>query len=266
MNALLALPPGVRYAECVRAIVARLRALGLPHEVIPFRAPRAARDTSGAAVVLSHVGTGRRTLYFSGHYDVVPETTPGQCAPVVRGKTLFGRGTCDMKGGLAAMLYAAVALQRVGAPLDGRVGLVFVPDEEIGGDLGAKWMRANHYAELDPEYVIDEGGFGSRDMLTPGKLVFGISVAEKRIMWLRLRAEGVAGHGSQPHDKNPNEHLMAALGRLFAQPPAAAPFPACRRCASPARRCRRGCARGCLRHGDRAACRGTSTAARRSRA
>src|SRR4029079_17758519 len=62
-------------------------------------------------------------------------------------------------------------------------------------------------------------------MFTGGKLVFGISVAEKRIMWLRLHAEGVAGHGSQPHDKNPNEHLMAALGRLFAQPPAAAPFP-----------------------------------------
>jgi len=41
----------------------------------------------------------------------------------------------------------------------------------------------------------------------------------------RLRAEGVAGHGSQPHGQNPNEHLMAALGRLFAQPPAAAPFP-----------------------------------------
>jgi acetylornithine deacetylase/succinyl-diaminopimelate desuccinylase-like protein len=102
---------------------------------------------------------------------------------------------------------------------------MFVPDEEVGGDMGAKWMRANHSDELDPEYVIDEGGFGSRDMFTPGKLVFGISVAEKRIMWLRLRAEGVAGHGSQPHDKNPNEHLMAALGRLFAQPPAAAPFP-----------------------------------------
>jgi acetylornithine deacetylase/succinyl-diaminopimelate desuccinylase-like protein len=102
---------------------------------------------------------------------------------------------------------------------------MFVPDEENGGDFGAKWMRANHYRELDPEYVIDEGGFGSRDMFTPGKLVFGISVAEKRIMWLRLRAEGVAGHGSQPHDRNPNERLMAALGRLFAQPPAGAPFP-----------------------------------------
>src|SRR5258708_32499879 len=62
-------------------------------------------------------------------------------------------------------------------------------------------------------------------MFTAGKLVFGISVAEKKIMWLKLRAEGVAGHGSQPHDRNPNEHLMLALARLFATPVTAAPFP-----------------------------------------
>ena len=90
--------------------------------------------------------------------------------------------------------------------------------------MGAAWMRANHYDELDPEYVIDEGGFGSRDMFTANKLVFGISVAEKKLLWLRLRAEGVAGHGSQPHGQNPNEHLMKALSRLFADPISAAPF------------------------------------------
>ena len=110
-------------------------------------------------------------------------------------------------------------------PLTRDVLLMFVPDEEVGGTMGAEWMRKNHYAELDPEYVIDEGGFGSRDMFTAGKLVFGISVAEKKIMWLKLRAEGVAGHGSQPHGQNPNEHLMRALARLFAEPIAAAPFP-----------------------------------------
>src|SRR5260221_14454350 len=62
-------------------------------------------------------------------------------------------------------------------------------------------------------------------MFTAGKLVFGISVAEKRIMWLRLRAEAVGGHGSQPQDQNPNDHLLRALSRLFAEPVAAAPFP-----------------------------------------
>src|SRR4029453_15405860 len=110
---------------------------GLPHKRVPYRAATGERDQSGAAVVLSSVGSGARTLYFSGHYDVVPVTTPAQCTPVLRGKTLFGRGSADMKSGLASMLYAAVALQRLRGALGGRVELVFVPDEETGGRRGS---------------------------------------------------------------------------------------------------------------------------------
>jgi len=186
----------------------------------------------GRSILLARLkgdGTGGKPILLESHMDVVP-TDPSRWkedpfgAAIADGK-VWGRGTIDMKGIGTSYLYAFLQLHRSKVPLTRDVLLMFVPDEEIGGDLGAKWMRANHYAALDPEYVIDEGGFGSRDMFTPGKLVFGISVAEKRIFWLRLRAEGVAGHGSQPHDKNPNEHLMAALGRLFATPPPAAPFP-----------------------------------------
>jgi acetylornithine deacetylase/succinyl-diaminopimelate desuccinylase-like protein len=99
-----------------------------------------------------------------------------------------------------------------------------VPDEEIGGGLGAAWMREKHYADFEPEYILDEGGFGSRDLFSPGTLVFGISVAEKKILWLELTAEGVAGHGSQPHDQNPNDRLVRALARLLAEPMPTSPF------------------------------------------
>src|ERR1700682_1852905 len=85
-------------------------------------------------------------------------------------------------------------------------------------------MIANHFAELDPEYVIDEGGFGSRDLFAPGRLVYGISVAEKKIFWLKVRAEGVAGHGSQPNDQNPNDRLARALARLLVEPDGARLF------------------------------------------
>ena len=135
-------PPGNAYPECVRAISSRLRALGLPSETVKYRPAKGSRDESGAAVVMSSVGTGKRTLYFSGHYDVVPVTTPGQCKPVMKGKTPFGRGSADMKSGLASMLYAAVALKRLDIPLDGRVGLVFVPDEETGGHRGSGFLAA----------------------------------------------------------------------------------------------------------------------------
>ena len=186
----------------------------------------------GRSILLARLkgnGTGGKAILLESHMDVVP-TDPARWtqdpfgAQIADGK-MWGRGTIDMKGIGTSYLYAFIMLHRMKVPLTRDVLLMFVPDEEIGGALGAEWMRKNHYAELDPEYVIDEGGFGSRDMFTAGKLVFGISVAEKKLMWLRLRAEGVAGHGSQPHDQNPNDHLMQALSRLFAQPVAAAPFP-----------------------------------------
>ncbi len=69
--------------------------------------------------------------------------------------------------------------------------------------------------------MLDEGGFGSRDLFAPGKLVYGISVAEKKLIWLKVRAEGISGHGSQPIEQNPNDHLVKALARLLGQPEAA---------------------------------------------
>ena len=129
-----------------------------------------------------------------------------------------------MKGLGVVQLMAFSALKRQNVPLARDVILMAVPDEETGGTLGAEWMRKEHYADIDPEYMLDEGGFGSRDLFAPGKLVFGISVAEKKILWLKLRAEGIAGHGSQPHDQNPNDRLVRALARLLGEPLPRSPF------------------------------------------
>ena len=160
---------------------------------------------AGKAVVLMH------------HMDVVPaDRTQWKTDPFT--PTLQGNGTMDMKGQGVAHLVAFLMLKRQRVPLARDVIFLAEPDEEVGGALGARWMIANHYAEIDPEYVIDEGGFGSRELFAPGKLVYGISVAEKKIVWLKVRAEGVAGHGSQPNDQTPNDRLVRALARLLAQP------------------------------------------------
>jgi acetylornithine deacetylase/succinyl-diaminopimelate desuccinylase-like protein len=131
---------------------------------------------------------------------------------------IWGRGAIDMKGTGVLQLYAFLTLARQQIPLDRDVIFLAVNDEEIGGMMGTRYLLDHHYDELDPEYVLDEGGFGSREIFVNGKLVFGISVAEKRALWLRVTAHGVAGHGSQPHDQNPNDKLMRALNRLFNQP------------------------------------------------
>jgi acetylornithine deacetylase/succinyl-diaminopimelate desuccinylase-like protein len=172
---------------------------------------------AGKALVLLH------------HMDVVPadraqwKTDP--FTPTIRDNELWGRGAFDMKGQGVAQLVAFLMLKRQRVPLARDVILLAEPDEEVGGATGARWMIANHYAEIDPEYVIDEGGFGSREMFAAGKLVYGISVAEKKIVWLKIRAEGVAGHGSQPIEQNANDHLVNALQRLLAEPPGARNVP-----------------------------------------
>src|SRR5437867_8983945 len=154
------------------------------------------------------------------HFDVVPaDRTQWKMDPfsaTIQDDALWGRGAFDMKGLGVSHLMAFLLLKRQHVPLSRDVILLAEPDEEIGGAMGARWMIANHFAELDPEYVLDEGGFGSADLFAPGKLVYGIAVAEKKIMWLKVRATGVAGHGSQPHDQNPNDRLLRALSRLLA--------------------------------------------------
>src|SRR5690349_14760090 len=108
-------------------------------------------------------GTGGKAILLESHMDVVP-TDPARWkqdpfgAEIVDGR-IWGRGTIDMKGIGTSYLYAFIVLNRMKVPLTRDVLLLFVPDEEVGGVLGAEWMRQNHYAELDPEYVIDEGGF-----------------------------------------------------------------------------------------------------------
>ena len=178
----------------------------------------------GRSIVLARLkGAGSaKPLLLLHHMDVVPtDPTRWRHDPfggeIADGK-IWGRGTMDMKGLGVVQLMAFLSLKRQQVPLSRDVILMAVPDEETGGKLGAEWMRTNHYPEIDPEFILDEGGFGSRDLFAPDKLVFGISVAEKKILWLKLRAEGVAGHGSQPHDQNPNDRLIRALGRLLSEP------------------------------------------------
>jgi len=179
-----------------------------PGKVIVYARLKATLSpAAGKAILLLH------------HMDVVPadraqwKTDP--FTPTIKNNELWARGAMDMKGQGVAQLLAFLRLKRDRVPLTRDVILLAEPDEEVGGAMGARWMIANHYAELDPEYVIDEGGFGSRDLFAASKLVYGIAVAEKKIVWLKLRAEGVAGHGSQPNDQNPNDRLVRALARLL---------------------------------------------------
>ncbi len=182
-----------------------------PGKVIVVARLKAARTpVAGKPILLMH------------HMDVVPADKSrwslDPFSAAIRDGDLWGRGSMDMKGIGVAHLLAFVNLKRQQVPLNRDVILMAVPDEEMGGGAGARWMLEHHFADLDPEYVLDEGGFGSRDLFAPGKLVYGISVAEKKLVWMKVRVEGVSGHASQPIPQNPNDHLVRALAHLLAEP------------------------------------------------
>ncbi|HXI28135.1 MAG TPA: M20/M25/M40 family metallo-hydrolase, partial [Vicinamibacterales bacterium] len=130
-------PPGREYSTCVDAIERALDDLAFAHERIAIASPDAPR-----AAVAAWVGSPGPTLYFHGHYDVVPAFQPSQFEPRLEGDTMFGRGTSDMKSGLVSMLFAAKAVRDARVPLGGRIGLLFVPDEETGGRHGSAAIAA----------------------------------------------------------------------------------------------------------------------------
>ena len=125
------------------------------------------------------MGEGDRPLYFHGHYDVVPAQDRAQFEPYIDGDRLYGRGTADMKGGLAAMIYAMVALRD--AP--GRVVLHLVPDEETGGARGSRLLE-------------DLGGIG---MLTTEPTSGVVWNANRGALSLRVTTHGRSAHVGLAH-------------------------------------------------------------------
>jgi len=185
-------PPGLHYHDAIALLKSHLRAL-------EFEETWAVGDC-----VLSFVGRGTRTLYWSGHYDVVPAQRRDQFTPALHGKTIVGRGSSDMKSGLAAMIYAARALRDLGALDDGRIGLVFVPDEETAGPRGSRDLAARG--------VLGADAIG---MLTPEPTGGVVWNANRGAITLRVTTRGKTAHVGRQHEGvNAFEGMLAVAQAL----------------------------------------------------
>jgi acetylornithine deacetylase/succinyl-diaminopimelate desuccinylase-like protein len=173
--------------------------------------------------------SAKKPLLLLNHFDVVPvDASAWSVDPfgaLIKDGWIWGRGTLDMKGVGIQRLTALVTMKRMGIVPARDIVMISTADEESSGVLGIQWMLKNHWGEFDPAYVLDEGGVGSSDLFTPGKLVFGVAVGEKQMSWLRLTAKGTAGHGSQPIVDNANSILLAAIQKAMEPPRATKPSP-----------------------------------------
>lgn len=156
------------------------------------------------------------------HFDVVPVDAKAwpvdPFAGVIRDGYLWGRGTMDMKSTGVIHLFSLIALKQTGVTPERDILMLCTSDEESFGPYGVRAMIRDHWKEIEAEYVLDEGGFGSPDQFSPGRTVFGVSVGEKQVLWLRLRAKGTAAHGSQPIADNANMILIEAIGKALGTP------------------------------------------------
>ena len=166
----------------------------------------------------------KKPLLLLNHLDVVPVDRKAwkfdPFAAVIQNGEIWGRGTMDMKGIGIEQVMALVTLKKSGITPARDIVMLCTADEENEGTYGIRWMIEKHFEEINAEYVLDEGGFGTRSILAPDKLVFGIEVGEKQTLWLRVRARGTAAHGSQPIPDNANVTLLNALEKALALPPA----------------------------------------------
>jgi acetylornithine deacetylase/succinyl-diaminopimelate desuccinylase family protein len=193
-------PPGNYYPECAERIQLELDRLGLAYQVV--KAPGFAERPRHN--LLGFHGDGQRTLYFHGHYDVVPAQSREQFTPRVEKGRLHGRGSADMKAGLASMIYATALLKACRIPLQGRVGLCIVADEETGGQGGSRYL--------------DEAGLLGADgvaMLTPEPTSGVIWNANRGAVTLRITVRGKAAHvGLQHQGVNAFEQMLEVARAL----------------------------------------------------
>jgi succinyl-diaminopimelate desuccinylase len=196
-------PPGKNYGACADLLEKEIRGHGLDCERLA--APNEKKGDGETLVsLLSGYGRGERILYFHGHYDVVPAQSAEQFQPVRKEHFVFGRGSCDMKGGIVAMLYAILALKQSGAQLGGRVCLTLVPNEETGGEGGSAWLAA--------QGRLGRGGIG---MLLAEPTSAVVWNANRGAISLRVRVLGKPAHvGLQHQGENAFERMIRVVERL----------------------------------------------------
>lgn len=208
-------PPG-NETKAVEYIKAVLDAEGIPSTVFALEQDR-------ANLVVRLKGSGRKKpLLIMAHTDVVrvdeKKWKHPPFAAVREGGHIYGRGAVDDKDNVTAAVMTLILLKRHNVALDRDVIVLIESGEEASTRVGIEYMVNNHFAEIDAEICLAEGGAGIRRKGEPRYVT--VQTAEKLPQALRLTSRGPAGHGSRPLKSNAIAHLSGAVSRIAAwQPP-----------------------------------------------
>jgi acetylornithine deacetylase/succinyl-diaminopimelate desuccinylase-like protein len=207
-------PPGNEMAVA-KYVSGILQKEGISNEVVEI--------LPGRGIVIGRLQAGplpdpANALLLVAHQDTVgvdpAKWSVDPFGAVIRDGYMYGRGSIDDKGMLAANLATMVALKRTGARLGRDVIFLATDDEEQGGAASIKVVIEKYWDKIACAYALNEGG---RVALKDGKVQYvGIQASEKVPYNVIVTATGPSGHGSMPRPDNAVVHLAAAIAKIGA--------------------------------------------------
>ena len=208
-------PPGNEHivAEYVKQVLDKE---GIPSQIV-------GSDPNRSNLIARLKGNGKkRPLLVMGHSDTVTTDDKKWTHPPLsatrEGGYVYGRGTIDDKDNLTAGLMTMLLLKRLNVPLDRDVIFVSESGEEGSTGVGIGYLVKDHFADIDAEYCLAEGGgpirIGGQVKYSP------VQTMEKIPRGIELVSHGISGHGSIPLKSNAIVHLAEAVARIGEWQPA----------------------------------------------
>src|SRR5216110_3494885 len=202
-------PPGNEHvvAEYVKQVLDKE---GIPATIV-------GSDMNRPNLIARLKGNGtKRPLLVMGHSDVVTVDEAKWRFPPFSatrdGGWVYARGTVDDKDNLTAGLMTMLLLKRLNVPLDRDVIFVSEAGEEGGPAVGIGYLVRDHFADIDAEYCLAEGGGVTR---IGGEVKYAtVQTLEKIPRGIELVAHGISGHGSIPLKSNAIVHLAGAVAKI----------------------------------------------------
>jgi acetylornithine deacetylase/succinyl-diaminopimelate desuccinylase-like protein len=203
-------PPG-NERRIAELLAPKFKALGFDVQIIPTP------DSGKAHFIARLKGDGsKRPILLAAHSDVVgverDKWSLDPFAGETKGDHIFGRGAVDFKGGMAVFARAVMMLAENHVPLARDVIFLAEADEE-GAPYNTSWLAREHWAAMDAEFALNEGGW----IMThdDGRVRYvSISTADKSSIPLTVTARGTSTHSSMPRPDNAIFALSRALAKL----------------------------------------------------
>ena len=200
-------PPGNERA-CIEYLDDLLRSAGIETSLL-------AKDPQRPNLIARVAGSGAApALLLFGHVDVVTTAHQDWSIPPFEGRIhqgyVWGRGSLDMKAGVAMMAAALIEAKFSNLRLSGDILFAAVSDEEAGGMMGAQYLVDEHPSLFEGvRHALGE--FGGFPLTMNGQPVYLIQVGEKGPCWVEATVRGPGGHGARPM----RDGAMARLGHVL---------------------------------------------------